>query len=253
MTSPPVRYFATELRHAREQAGLTQSQLAKEINYARPTVTMVETAQRVPTLDFAKLVDETLGTDGRFSRMVNELLLSVEVTPDWFQPWADLEREATEIRWYEPLLVPGLLQTTAYARALLDDEDKVAARVARQDVLEQASVYVIIEEGVLHRHIGDCPTMQQQLMLLTSMELAVVQVLPCDTDTRLGVDGSFALAVLDGREVAYVDTPARGFVLDERGVVSHVRQRWERLAAEALPRQQSRKLIAEVAETWTQQ
>lgn len=256
--TPPVRYFAAELRHAREAAGLSQEQLAKEINYAQSMIAMIERCQRMPKLDFAKLVDEALGTDGRFSRMVSELLLSVEVTPTWFRPWVDHEREASEIRWYEPLVVPGLLQTEDYARMLLEDgspdqaDSLLAARMERQAVLAEASVVVLIDELVLRRQVGRPGVMRDQLHHLTTTR-AVVQIVPTVAKTYRHLEGSFALALVDGAEVAYVDTPARGFVVNDPEVLSRIRGRWESIRAEALPQGQSKELILKVAETWTQQ
>lgn len=75
-----------------------------------------------------------------------------------------------------------------------------------------------------------------------------MQILPVDTDTHLWVDGSFELATIDGREVVYVDTPARGFVLNDAQVLSDMRSRWDALRGEALPQRQSQQLIMEVAE-----
>jgi hypothetical protein len=77
-----------------------------------------------------------------------------------------------------------------------------------------------------------------------------VQVVPYGADTYLGIDGSFWLAAVDGREYVYVHTPARGFVLDGAEIVSDVRRRWDVLRGEALPARQSRELIMRVAETW---
>lgn len=231
---------------------MSQAQLATATFVSKSTVAMVETCQRTPTKDFAVAADKALGTDGRFQRML-ERLLRAEVTPEWFRPWVDYEREAVEIRWYEPLLIPGLLQIEEYARAVLRRDDMeqtdsmVAARLERQEVIERASVAAIIEEGVLRRQMGGQEVMNRQLKHLASVR-SVVHILPTDTETNRHLDGSFALAVVDGTEIAYVDTPARGFVLDHREVVSHVRQRWEILAAEALPRRQSRELILRVAE-----
>jgi transcriptional regulator with XRE-family HTH domain len=254
--TPLAQYFADELRRAREAANMTQEQLAQTINFSKSTVAMVETCQRSPKEDFTTAVDKALDTDGRFSRM-RERLLRAEITPAWFRPWTEYEREAAEIRWYEPLLVPGLLQVTDYASAVLlrvDDPERteslVAARLERQQVVGRTSVTVIIEESVLRRQVGAREAMHRQLHHLASVAEVAVHVLPTAAETNRHLDGSFALAVVDGTEVAYVDTPARGFVLEDREVVWQLRQRWEVLAAEALPRKLSRELILKEAESW---
>jgi transcriptional regulator with XRE-family HTH domain len=249
-----MRFFGDELRHAREAAGVTQKQLAEAVHYSESKVGAVERGEQLASPAFARRADEFLKTDGLFERM-REQLLTVEVTPEWFRPWVDYEREATEIGWFEPLLVPGLLQTEEYARALLEDgspdqaESLLAARLERQQVVGRASVAVIVDESVLHRQVGDREVMYRQLMQLTTAP-AVVQVLPKEAETYRHLEGSFALATVDGIEVGYVDTPARGFMLDSPEVISRMRRRWETIRAEALPRGQSKSLILKVAETW---
>lgn len=255
MTSPLMRYFGAELRRAREAAGKTQRQLAEAVIYSESKVGAVERGEQLPSPAFAERADAFLETGGLFARMRDELL-TVELSPEWFRPWVDVEREAREIRWHEPLLIPGLLQTEEYARALLEagnpgnSESLVAARLNRQRVLEVASVFVIIAEPALRRDVGGPRVMCEQLLFLTKVR-ATVQILPADAETYLHLDGSFAVADLDGGQVGFVDTPAKGFVVDDAELISRMRQRWVAIVAEALPRRQSRDLILEVAETWT--
>jgi Domain of unknown function (DUF5753) len=91
--------------------------------------------------------------------------------------------------------------------------------------------------------------MHRQLTHLTTVR-ATVQILPVEAATALGLDGPFDLAEYDGRDVAYLDTPGKGFVVDSVGILSQLKERWEVLRAEALPSRQSRDLILEVAESW---
>lgn len=253
-TSPALQHFGRELKLAREALGLTQEQLAQAINFSKSYVAMIETGQRPPKRDFTIPVDNVLKTDGRFDRMRSDLLVA-EARPEWFRPWVDYESEANEIRWYEPLLVPGLLQTEEYARALIEDgspeqaESLISQRLERQLVLENARVIALVDESVVRRLVGAPETMCRQLIQLTEAQ-AVVQVLPEGAQTYRHLEGPFALAAVDGAEIAYVDTPARGFVLDSPEVVSRLRQRWEIIRAEALPIRQSRELILKVADQW---
>lgn len=232
---------------------MTQEQLAAKMYVSKSLVAMVETAQRAPVKDFATAADDALGADGRFDRM-RERLLRGEATPDWFRPWVD-EREATDISWFEALVVPGLLQTEEYARALLESGDSdqvenlVAARLERQQVLERARVSIVIDESVLHRRIGGAEVMHRQLTRMVNSR-AVVQVLPYGAETYRHLDGSFAFASIDGVKVGYVDTPARGFVLEGPSVGSKLQHRWDVIRGEALPRRQSRELILKAAEAW---
>jgi hypothetical protein len=92
--------------------------------------------------------------------------------------------------------------------------------------------------------------MAEQLARLTSDSRAVVHVLPAGAETYAGTMGSFIVAVVDGTEVGYVETPARGFVLTDPGVVSKLRECWEAMATEALPRNLSREAIMKAVERW---
>lgn len=93
--------------------------------------------------------------------------------------------------------------------------------------------------------------MYDQLLHLAKVR-ANIQVLPIEAETYLHLDGSFAIATLDGSSVGYVDTPAKGVLISDSELVSRLRRRWEAIVAEALPRGQSRDLIVKVAEIWTQ-
>ncbi len=99
----------------------------------------------------------------------------------WFQQWAGIEARATVLRWYEPLVVPGLLQTEEHARAILsarpdgnldDLGEQVAARLARQAILGRTGApqpWCILDEGVLHRAIGGSKVMRSQLYRLAEV------------------------------------------------------------------------------------
>src|SRR6266511_2167122 len=223
-----VSFFASELRRARVAAGLSQDQLAQMISYSSSLVAMVETAQRTPSQDFTRRCDEALDTGGLLSRILEELV-SHEIAPEWFRPWISIEREATSLRSYEPLLVQGLLQTPDYVRAVfraggsLSDEEveqRVTARLERQELLSRENpplLIAILDEGALRRPIG----------------------------------GPFVIASFDGSgEMVYLETPLRGHVVERAADVAAVKQRWEALRAEALSRKQSMELMLEVAATW---
>ena len=104
--------FSEELRRARAAAGLTQDQLAERVGYSPSLVAHVETGSRAPSLDFARRGDEALGTGGLLARL--QPFVRSEAYPAWFRDWVEIEREAVSLRWFEPLLIPGLLQTEEY-------------------------------------------------------------------------------------------------------------------------------------------
>ncbi|MGW0506446.1 DUF5753 domain-containing protein [Micromonospora sp. NPDC003241] len=186
----------------------------------------------------------------------------------WFQEWAQLEQIASSLRSYEPLLVPGLMQTEAYARAVLATgglvapaqvEEIVSARLARQRVLEREvplQLVAVIDEVVLRRRVGgDQAVMAGQLLHLAELgerEHVQVRVIPAENPWHTGLAGPFVLArTPDGAEAAYLDNQLRGQVVTERADLASLGARWESVTGKALPRRRSIELIREVATTWT--
>ncbi|MFF5215703.1 helix-turn-helix domain-containing protein [Micromonospora sp. NPDC000442] len=185
----------------------------------------------------------------------------------WFREWTELEQQASCLRWYEPLLVPGLLQTEAYARAVLatggllsqsEVEENVAARLDRQRVLEREvplQLVTVIDEVVLRRQVGGERTvMAGQLSHLADLgerEHVQVRVIPAESPWHTGLAGPFVLArMADGAEAAYLDNQLRGQVVTESADLASLGGRWESVTGEALPRRRSIELIREVATTW---
>jgi transcriptional regulator with XRE-family HTH domain len=259
---PTVKYepshLARLLRRARENLKLSRQALADEIGYTASYVEKVERGEEPVRTEYLKRVGATLapGVDvpGLLAWLHDEGLRR-PIVSDWLRPYLEIEKQADVIRWFEPLLFPGLLQVEGYARALLDTEEQVAARMARQEILagaDRPEVVAIVDESVLHGHVAGPDVMAEQLAHLAETP-AVVQVLPADTDIYPGLNGSFVLATVGRREYVYVETPARGFTLEDPEIVSQVRHDWEVLRGEALTSRQSRDLILKAAERWKSQ
>jgi transcriptional regulator with XRE-family HTH domain len=266
----PAGVFGAELRYYRTRAGLSQKDLAPQANVSHDVISKIETGERPPAEDFPPRLDAIpeLDTQGALTRLWSHLKKSLKQRAyGWFQEWADIEAEATALRWYEPLVVPGLLQTEDYARAILsvrpdgnldDLDEQVAARLARQAVLERTGapqLWCVLDEGVLHREIGSAKVMQAQLDRLAALAghpRVTIQVIPGGSG-HAGLLGAFILADLDGQPpVVYLETAAEGQVTDSPSVVAHVALRFDTLRAEALPWGASRDLIRKVAEDqWT--
>jgi transcriptional regulator with XRE-family HTH domain len=209
----PEGVFGAELRYYRERAGLSQTDLAALVNVSHDVISKIETGDRPPAKEFPERLDAVLelGTRGGLTRLWGWLKGSARrrAYPGWFDRWPDAEEQATALRWYEPLLVPGLLQTEDYARAVLrgaradasDDqiEEQVTARLQRQDILSRENpphLWAVIDEGVLHRTIGDAKTMLDQIWHLARMSdrpKVSVQVIPFAAGARTGLLGHFGL------------------------------------------------------------
>jgi hypothetical protein len=180
------------------------------------------------------------------------------------------EQLASRLRWFEPLVVPGLLQTEAYARALLsgrigspsaDAEERVRARMERQAGLTRedspAEFLALIDEGVLRRGVGGAKVMAEQIEYLigtTEWPHVVIQVIPASTAVHDGLNGGgFAIADFeDGPGMGYQETVLRGVPVTDPKDVTGLAVAFDRLRAEALPRAASLALLEEAATTWSQ-
>jgi len=227
--------FAEELKVARSRAGLSQEQLGDKIGYSASLVAKIETCRGAPTLDFAQRGDDALETGGTLARM--HKFVGKAPFPSWFRPFVDYEAGATSLRLFEHVLVPGLLQTEDYARAVLatrpntteEEIDRlVSARLARQEILARDDpplLWVVLDEGVLHREVGDnSEVMRGQLLHLAQMSRrpnVTVEVVPYSAGAHSGLLGAFAVAEFeDAPAIAYLETgsgrPGRGGALDGR-------------------------------------
>lgn len=180
-SSSPLAFFAGEVKRLRGIAGLTQEQLAEAMNYSPSTVAALETCRLLPSEDLARALDRVFETDGHIKRL-QELVEDTSVLP-WFRERVEVEREASEIREYESHLIPGLLQTEDYTRALAkairpaispdDIERAVALRITRQETLayeggpptnymREPQFWFIIDESALHRVVGSADIMCAQ-------------------------------------------------------------------------------------------
>jgi transcriptional regulator with XRE-family HTH domain len=250
--------LARVLQEARKRLGMSVKDLAARSGYSISKIEKTEAGLLPVTEDYLAAVVPVLASAWTEPKELVAMLeamrqdgLNRPTFSEWFRAWVEIEQQADTLRVYEPDLIPGLLQTPQYAMALLGSEEAVAARIQRQECLDQADVTVIIGEHVLRWAIGSPKVMEEQLAHLTSAS-ATVHILPEDAQTNLGRDGSFALATLGDRRYVYVETPARSFTLEDREIVSRIAHTWDVLRGEALPQRLSQRLIMEVAETWKQ-
>jgi len=269
----PAAFLGDELRRARVAAGFSsQDALAAKLGFDRTVITKAETGERPPTVDVlaawcqaCRLDHELFGRLGVLARRAEGPL------PAWFQDWvAHGEQLAERLRWFEPLVVPGLLQTEEYARALLtgrignhvaDVDARVTARIDRQAVItredDPAELLAVIDDGVLRRAVGGAKVMTGQIEYLiqaSGRPNVVIQVIPAATAVHDGVNGGgFAIADFeDGPGMGYVETPLRGQPVTGHKEVAALAMAFDRLRAEALPRSASLVLLEEAAATWSQ-
>lgn len=201
MSLSPSEFLLRELRRRRVLAGLTQDELGEKIHFSGKHVSAVELGIRPPKSDFLKAVDEALETGGLFTAIWEDLV-KADSAPVWLREWIEHEREARLLRWFEPFLVPGLLQTEAYARAILEwgglfepgeVDQRVSSRIERQAILsgpKPPQFFAILDEAVLHRSVGDRDIMARQcehLIACASRPHIHVQVVPYDVGGHAGL------------------------------------------------------------------
>jgi transcriptional regulator with XRE-family HTH domain len=274
-----LSWFADELRAHRSVHGWTQAELAAKISYSESLIAQVETCRKAPTAELARALDRVFatpgftedapgapGTPGTFGRLLARLRnLPFPVS---FRSFAPHEAEATALYTFEHSLIPGLLQTEAYARAILETHpdvtedivrERLAGRLSRQEILDRDDppppvVCALVDQSALNREIGGPVVMRDQLTHLSAMSRRpniTVQVIP-NTGAHLGLLGAFTVADLgDSPGIVNMEDIADGRVTEDAATVSMVALRFHTLRGDALSKRASRDLIEGVIqERW---
>jgi transcriptional regulator with XRE-family HTH domain len=260
-----LHWFGAEFRRGREAAGLTQSQFGATVPCDNSTVSKVEAGELNPSERFLTAIVENFPHLDWLIRFYNDSQQWGDAPfPRWFEDWLQREKQARTLRIWQPLVIPGLLQTAEYARALflaaqtgISEEvlDRlVAARLGRQrifDTPDRPNMVVVLDELVLHRLIGTPKIMYDQLVQLADMSARsyiTVQVVPADIGGHAGLDGGFMLATIDGKSDSMHIDAAEGQTIEKSEQVRNASIVFDRIRGDALPRGASRALILKVAE-----
>ena len=216
--SNPAAFLGAELRRARVAAGFaSQEALAARLGYDRTVIAKAETGERPPTPEVADALEAELfagGPSGLVGRLAALARRADGPVPAWFEDWLEAEREALTLRYWQPIIIPGLFQTAEYARALLlaaqtDTSDEaigalVGARLARRAIFDKPDppdVVVVLDESVLHRLIGSPQVMFDQLSEIAGLSTRPcisVQVVPAGNGANAGLGGALNIAGGDG-------------------------------------------------------
>ncbi|HEY0786465.1 MAG TPA: helix-turn-helix transcriptional regulator [Acidobacteriaceae bacterium] len=270
----PLRVFGAMLRHYRTAAGLTPEELGARIYLSASQIRKVEDGTRTPTEAMTEACESLpeLNTHGALTTL-REILkdhLRHRAYPGWFQAWPDHESHARRLRSFALVVVPGLLQTEAYARSILStrvgataDEvnEAVAARLERQRILDREhppELWVLLDEASLRRPVGSAEVMADQLTALTTAArrpYIVLQVIPLAAGAHEGMRGGpFVLAdFADRPSLGYQDTAVTGQIVEDTHQVEALAVTWDTLRLDALPRSASLDLVEEVAQVWRRQ
>lgn len=259
-------FFGAELKRCREEAGLTQAELGALVFVSGPYIGQFEQAIRKPQIDIAIRIDEVLQTGGIFERLCRKLI-DDERYAEYFQAAAELERLATRICEFAPAIVPGLLQTASYTRAMMLAanpgtteeyiESKVSGRLERALILKDASkpeYWVILHESVLRLPAGGPAVMAEQLEHIASLirdRRVAVQVLPCAAGAYPLMGKEVKLMEFDDAPpTAYTEAVYSGNLLDDPALVKRVQHAYDLLRAVALSPEASLAMIETAAEDY---
>ncbi|MGW7370081.1 helix-turn-helix domain-containing protein [Streptomyces sp. NPDC054841] len=264
-----------KLRELRISAGLDPSAVDVRLGFSRSKTSRIELGRHGCKPADALALLSLYGVDGEdrvaeFLRLVEQSRRSdwwrsfSDVLSDFFTPLVALEGAASTIRTYEPFYVPGLLQTPAYARAVIqsgparlythDVLRRVALRQERQRQLAQPDgprLWAVIDESVLMRTVGGPQVMRGQLahlVAMTQQSRVTLQIAPLDVTASVGVGTGVTylrFALSDLKDAVYIEHLTDSTFSQKPQVVEQYRDMMDRLGACALTPKESRALLQE--------
>ncbi|MFF1409610.1 helix-turn-helix domain-containing protein [Streptomyces sp. NPDC058289] len=259
-------FYGAELRYKRESAGLTLEQLAEGSFRGVPFLSQIEHGERRMPLDLARHVDGKLGTDGFFERRCEDARKARQSGhAEYFADVAEMEPYAETIEEWAPMLVPGLLQTPAYARALtraampraLDSEveEKVRARVARAQLFKGESppaYWVVMDESLIRRRVvpaGGMAELLDHIANVVRTTRSILQIVPENAAAHPFMMGmAKVMTFVDAPPVVYTESLHSGQLIDFPALVKDYRRSYDLLRAVALSPEASLARIDAAAE-----
>jgi transcriptional regulator with XRE-family HTH domain len=271
------RRLGSELKRLREHAGVKMEDAAERIGGDKSKISRQENGrQGISKLEIEALLDlyavqdhklrTTLTTLAREGRRKSRWAHYSDILSERFQEQLSIESDAVRIHLFQPLLVPGLLQTREYAEESIRGVEKsatdeqiesyVSVRMTRQEILHDTSapqVVCLLDEAVLRRTVGGPAVMApqfQKLIEVNNPPRLTIQVIPFGQGWHAGLDGAFSVFTypdpmdLDVVRVEYLDG---ALYLEENGPVERYQLAFDQLRASALPSRQSMDLISQAA------
>ncbi|MGW0894104.1 helix-turn-helix domain-containing protein [Saccharopolyspora sp. NPDC002578] len=270
-----TRALAAEIREARKTAGWEAQAVAKRLGWSKATMSRVESGERAITeADLAAvlaIIDVTGEDRDRLLGMAREL-----DQPGWWETTASsglsnqltavlgFERDARRITELNIAVVPGLLQTAEYTRALMlgggvaaaDAETRVAIRLGRQDVVTRrrapAELVALIDEAVLIRPAGSPEVMAEQLRHLVEMASrpnVTIRILPLGVHP--GIDGPFVFyEYAKAPSIVHLEHHSSSAFLDKREDISAYSRLRDTVLTCALSADESVELLSHHGRKW---
>jgi transcriptional regulator with XRE-family HTH domain len=256
-SQPPVawRYSGNQMKRWRTKANVSREELAAASNYSPDTIKSMEQGVRMPTPRALDVADELCRAEGLLSAAKE--YLKREKFPSRAQDFMEREREATSAWSYETTLIPGLLQTKAYAQALIGNrlppldegtvDERVAARMERQAILTDrkppVALHFVIYEAALRSPQVDTEQLHR-LLEASRLRNVVLQVLPFERAISDALMGPMVLLeTRDHERFAFTEGPFASELSSDPEVVSRVTQRLSMIRAQALSPAESARFI----------
>ncbi|MDX2762140.1 helix-turn-helix domain-containing protein [Streptomyces europaeiscabiei] len=260
--SDSLRTWGAVTQALREHAGYSRAEFADLVRFSRHMVESVEQGRRMPDVTYVERADELLGNTGalrRSSQYVTRGRGDVGLAA-WFRQWARLERVAVSLCTYECRLVPGLLQSRDYARAVFEGTVPVTPddqldnfmdrRMERQRMLFERPTTpfsFIVEEHVLRRRFGDDARMRglfDHVLELSAPRNVTLQIVPLEAGLHACLDGPVRLLETpQGQRLAYSEGQQNGRLISDSKEVGLLHQRYDTLRSQALNAKESRALL----------
>lgn len=262
-----LAHFGAEVRLHRGRAGLSQEQLGERVGYTGGLLSAVERATRMPSRQLAEALDRELATGGTFGRLWPLVDQHTTLTRQ-FRAYLDREPSAVALHTYVTHLVPGLLQTEAYARCVIEAERpslrrdvvdaRLAVRMTRQELLtkdDPLRLWVIMDEAVLRLEVGSARITAEQMRHLRdciALPNVTVQMLPDTAGVTPAMGMPFIVAEFtDGPDALHIDAPPGVTIDSDRETITRYRIIFDHLRASALPEARSVEMVGRRVEELT--
>ncbi|HEY7486803.1 MAG TPA: DUF5753 domain-containing protein [Streptosporangiaceae bacterium] len=254
-------WIAVDLHFYRIKHDMTLADVGEVMGCTRQTVSNLEACRPGFRMNDkqAAAVDKLWDINGHFGRLLRYARAGHD--PDWFKAFTEYEARAISIKIYEALLIPGLLQTPEYTRALLesghmvDDVDAaVEIRMERQQILTRPKppqLWILLNESVLDQPVGGLDVMRAQLTRLleaSRLRNVVLRVIPRSVGAHIGLDGPFMILTGAREKAAYMEACGSGGLSLDAGQIERYGARFDHIGADALSRTATRSLITQVME-----
>ncbi|GGX62005.1 helix-turn-helix domain-containing protein [Streptomyces anandii] len=262
-------FYGKELRWKREAAGLSLEAFLQGSFYGKTYLSDIERGQRRMPIDLARHADRVLGTDGFFERRCEDVRKARRAGhAAYFEKVLEAEKQAATIEEWCPMLLPGLLQTPAYARAVIlaglplspeaEVQEKVGARMARADLFEAdhrtPEYWVILHESLITDPLLAPPDMAEQLdriVQLAERRRITPQVLSRKCVAHPFMTGPAKIMTFaDAPPLFYTEALHSGDTIDDPALVGDYRKSYDRLRAVALSPEASLSMIKTAAEDY---